>query len=141
MPDAPNPADRDDRPVILFDAECVLCSANALFVLKHDTAGHFLLASMQGAAGEAISRRHGIDPQNPATILVVDGDRVRRDSDAVLAIYEALGFPWRLLGLFRLVPAIVRDPAYRWVARHRYRLFGRRTSCWVAPPEYGSRFL
>ncbi|NIJ38089.1 putative DCC family thiol-disulfide oxidoreductase YuxK [Sphingopyxis panaciterrae] len=141
MPDAPNLAEGGDRPVILFDAECVLCSANALFVLKHDGAGHFRLASMQGPAGGAICRRHGVDPQNPASILIVDGDRVRRDSDAVLAIYEALGFPWQLFGLFRLVPAIVRDPVYRWIARHRYRLFGKRESCWVAPREYGSRIL
>lgn len=141
MRDASGMASGDSGPIILFDAECVLCSANALFVLKHDTAGHFRLASMQGPAGGAICRRHGVDPQNPASILVVDGPRVHRDSDAVLAIYDALGFPWRLLGLFRLVPAIVRDPVYRWIARHRYRLFGKRDSCWVAPPEYRSRIL
>lgn len=125
----------------MFDAECVLCSANAQFVLRHDQAGRFRLASIQGTAGAGICRANGVDPADPTSILVVDGDRVRRDSDAVLAIYEGLGWPWRLLALFRLIPRFLRDPVYRQIARHRYRLFGKRTTCWVAPPEYRGRIL
>ncbi|ALH82013.1 thiol-disulfide oxidoreductase DCC family protein [Sphingopyxis macrogoltabida] len=128
-------------PVILFDAECVLCCANARLVLRRDRAARFRLASVQTGIGAEICRRHGIDPADPVSLLVVDGARVRRDSDAVLFIYEQLGFPWRLAGVLRLVPARIRDGVYRWVARHRYRLFGRRDSCWVAPPEYRNRIL
>lgn len=131
----------DEGPIILFDAECVLCSANAQFVLKHDKAARFRLASIQGATGAAMCRDHGLDPDDPTSILVVDGTRVRRDSDAVLAIYEGLGWPWRVFALFRLAPAFLRDPVYRWVARNRYRLFGKRATCWIAPPEYRNRIL
>jgi predicted DCC family thiol-disulfide oxidoreductase YuxK len=127
--------------IILFDAECVLCSANAQFILKHDKIGYFRLASMQGEVGSALYRESGIDPRDPSTMIVIDGGRVRQNSDAVICIYEALGFPWRLAGLFRLVPLFIRDPAYRLVARNRYRLFGKRTSCWIAPVEYKSRIL
>ena len=134
MPDAA-------APIILFDAECVLCSANAQFVMRHDKRARFRLASIQGVAGAALCREHGLDPRDPTSILVIDGARVRRDSDAVLAIYEGLSWPWRLLALFRLVPAVVRDPVYCWIARHRYRLFGKRATCWVAPPEYQNRIL
>ena len=130
-----------EGPVILFDAECVLCSANARFVLRHDRASHFRLASIQGETGAALCRAHGIDPRDPVSMLIVEDDHVRRDSDAVLSIYEALGLPWRLMGLFRLIPAALRDPVYRWVARHRYRLFGKRETCWIAPPEYRARIL
>lgn len=134
-------AKHQNGPIILFDAECVLCSTNAQFVLKHDKAGHFRLASMQGEIGADIYRKHGMDPKDPRSMLVIEGNRVRRDSDAVLSIYEALGLPWRLFAIFRIVPAFLRDPVYRWVARNRYRLFGRRTSCWVAAPEYRDRIL
>lgn len=130
-----------DGPIILFDAECVLCSANAQFVLKHDKAVRFRLASMQGQVGAQIYRQQGMDPAKPNTMLVVEGDKVRQDSDAVLSIYEALGFPWRLLSIFRLVPPFLRDPVYRWVARNRYRIFGKRTTCWMPPPEYEGRLL
>ena len=128
-------------PIILFDAECVLCSANAQFVLRHDKAARFRLASIQGTAGAALCREHGVDPDDPTSILVVDGTKVRRDSDAVLAIYEGLGWPWQALALLRLIPAFLRDPVYLWIARHRYRLFGKRATCWVAPPEFQNRIL
>ncbi|MCJ2035224.1 thiol-disulfide oxidoreductase DCC family protein [Methylobacterium sp. J-068] len=128
-------------PVILFDAECVLCSANARFVLEKDRRGVFHLASMQGDVGQALYREHGMDPEDPVSLLVLEGDRVRRDSDAVLSIYERLGFPWNLLRAFRIVPAGLRDPVYRFVARNRYRLFGRRDTCWVAPERFRERIL
>jgi predicted DCC family thiol-disulfide oxidoreductase YuxK len=130
------------HPIIVFDAECVLCSANAQFVLRHDRRGHFRLASMQGAVGAALYRRFGIDPGNPESLIVVDGARLYRDSDAILAICAGLGGPWRTLaGVGRLMPRMLRDPMYRWIARHRYRLFGRRDVCWVPSPEYAERVL
>ena len=124
------------HPIILFDAMCVLCSANARFVLRHDHRGLFRLASMQGEAGAALYRRFGMDPDNPDSLIIVEGERLLRDSDAVLAIYAALGWPWRALGLFRLVPRMIRDPLYRLIARNRYRLFGRREECWMPKPEH-----
>ncbi|MCF4124493.1 thiol-disulfide oxidoreductase DCC family protein [Methylobacterium sp. SyP6R] len=128
-------------PIILFDAECVLCSANARFVLERDRAATFRLASMQSEVGRSLYRRHGMDPDDPASLLVVEGDRMRRDSDAVLAIYEGLGFPWSLARMFRIVPAALRDPVYRAIARNRYRLFGRRDTCWMAPERFRDRIL
>ncbi|KMO10684.1 thiol-disulfide oxidoreductase DCC family protein [Methylobacterium platani] len=135
------PATASAGPIILFDAECVLCSANARFVLERDRAARFRLAAMQGEVGRSLFRRHGLDPDDPASLLVVEGDRMRRDSDAVLHIYEMLGVPWSLTRLLRIVPAILRDPVYRFVARNRYRLFGRRETCWVAPERYRDRIL
>lgn len=131
----------DDRPIIVFDALCVLCSANAQFILKYDKRGHFRLASMQGEVGAELFRRGGIDPDNPETLVIVQGDKVLRDSDAVLAIYDGLGGAWRALTLFRLVPRFLRDRLYRLVARNRYRIFGRRETCWVPTPEQAGRIL
>ncbi|WP_105432705.1 thiol-disulfide oxidoreductase DCC family protein [Neorhizobium sp. T6_25] len=128
-------------PIIVFDAMCVLCSANAQFVLRHDRAARFRLASMQGEVGTALYRRCGIDPENPETMIVVDGQSVLRDSDAVLVIYEGLGWPWKALSIVRLVPRFIRDPLYRLIARNRYRIFGRRESCWLPSPEQARRIL
>ena len=98
-------------------------------------------ASIQGEAGAALCRAHGLDPADPDTIIVVEGSRVRRDSDAVLSIYEGLGWPWRAAALARVLPRFLRDPLYRLVARNRYRLFGQRESCWVPTPEQAARVL
>lgn len=130
-----------DHPIIVFDAECVLCSANAKFVLRHDRRGHFRLASMQGTVGEALYHKFGIDPADPETLIVVSGDRALRDSTAVLAIWSGLGWPWRALTILRVVPALLRDPLYRLIARNRYRLFGKRRTCWMPKPEQADRVL
>jgi predicted DCC family thiol-disulfide oxidoreductase YuxK len=130
-----------NRPIILFDAMCVLCSANAQFVLKYDRKGHFRLASMQSDAGAALYRKFGIDPADPESMIVVDGDSALRNSDAVLAIYAALGWPWRLATVARLVPRPIRDTVYGWIARNRYRLFGKRETCWLPSAEQADRLL
>lgn len=127
--------------VIVFDAQCVLCSANARFVLRHDRRGHFRLASMQSEAGAALYRRFGIDPADPETMIVVTGDTALRDSDAVIAVWRELGWPWRALAVAAWVPRPLRDAVYRWVARHRYRLFGRREICWAPEPGQRERIL
>lgn len=96
---------------------------------------------MQGVVGSSLYRRFGIDPRNPETLIVVRDDAALRDSDAVLAIWSGLGWPWRALGIFRLVPRFLRDGLYRAIARNRYRLFGKRDTCWLPPPKYADRIL
>lgn len=131
----------DNQPIVVFDAMCVLCSANAAFILRHDRTGRFRLASMQSEPGAALYRKFGIDPADPETLIVVSGERALRDSDAVLAIWAELDRPWRWLARFRVVPRGLRDPVYRWIARHRYRLFGKRQTCWVPTTEQAARIL
>lgn len=130
-----------EHPVILFDSQCVLCSANARFILRHDRRCRFRLAAMQSEAGAALFRAHGIDPADPDTLIVVEGDRARRNSDAVIAIWSDLGWPWRGVQALRLVPRPLRDAVYRLVARNRYRLFGRRETCWLPDPTDRDRLL
>lgn len=130
-----------EGPIIVFDAECVLCTVNAQFVLRHDRARRFRLVSMQKEVGASLYRRFGIDPSDPESMIVVQGDHLLRDSDAVLAIYSGLGWPWKAVSLLRIVPRFLRDPVYRWLARNRYRIFGRRETCWVPRPEDRDRLL
>ncbi len=142
MIDGLNPTFGNDGPgIVLFDAECVLCSWNAGLILAHDRKDRFRLASMQGRIGAALFRQHGLDPADPVSILVLDRGAVHQDSDAVLAIYRGLGRPWSWLGALALIPRALRDPLYRWVARHRYRLFGRRETCWFPSPQDRGRIL
>lgn len=131
----------NENPVIVFDALCPLCSANARFVLKHDRSRKFRLASMQSEAGAALYRRFGIDPADPETMILVAGERALRDSDAVIAVFAGLGWPWRIAALARVVPRFLRDPCYRWVARNPDRLSGRADTCWAPSPEDRERLL
>jgi predicted DCC family thiol-disulfide oxidoreductase YuxK len=129
------------HPIIVFDGLCVLCSANAHFVLRFDRQGHFRLTAMQSQVGQALYRRFGIDPTDPDTLIVVTGDTALQNSDAVLAIWAGLGWPRKLLTIARLVAKPIRDRLYRWVARNRYRLFGQRETCWLPSPAQTARIL
>ncbi len=137
----PPPAQLPLGKIVLFDAECVLCSANAKLILTRDKKQVFWLASMQSEIGARLFAENGLDPADPSSILVIEGERVRTDSDAVLSIYEGLPFPWNMARIFRLVPAFLRDPIYLLIARNRYRIFGKRETCWIAPAHLQSRIL
>ena len=127
--------------VIVFDALCVLCSAHARFVVRHDRHRHFKLASIQSETGEQLYRRFGLDPADPQTLIVVDEGHLLTDSDAVIAIWSGFGGAWRMAKAFNVIPRGLRDPVYRWIARNRYRLFGKRETCWVPRPADRERFL
>lgn len=130
-----------EGPIVVFDAMCLLCSRGARFLIERDRAGIFRLASVQSAAGADLCRRFGIDPGDPESMILVEGARMLRDSDAVIAIARRLGGPWRLAGALTAIPRPLRDAAYRWVARNRYRLWGRRETCWVPGEADRERML
>ncbi len=131
---------RNEGPVIVFDGICVLCNGWVRFLLKHDRAGRYRFAAMQSDAGRALLAGHGLDPDDPASFLMVDGAQAWTGSDAIRRVLMGLGGVWRLAGVIALVPRVVRDPLYRWIARNRYRLFGT-TACRVPTDEERARFL
>lgn len=127
--------------IIIFDGVCNFCSRSAQFVLRNDKRAKFRFAAMQSPAGSALLNKHGLDPTEVETFLLVKGDAAYVRSEAALEIAKGLGPPWSLFAVFRLLPVRWRDAVYDVVARNRYRLFGRRQSCYVPTPEERSRFI
>lgn len=135
------PAFPDDRPVFAFDGFCALCSASARFVIAHDPQARFRLLPAQSPLGQALYRHYGLDPVTlDSVILIVEG-RAHLRSEAAIRVASALGWPWRLAGVLRLLPLPVRDALYDLVARNRFRLFGRRDTCHRPTPDQTARFL
>ena len=130
-----------DKPLIVFDGLCVLCSANARFVLRHDRRRHFNLTTAQGPLGEALYRHFGLATDDYETMLVIENGRLFTKSDGAIAIARGLGWPWRAAALARIVPRPIRDSVYRLIARNRYRIFGRRETCWLPAPDEADRIL
>ncbi|TGE22460.1 thiol-disulfide oxidoreductase DCC family protein [Hymenobacter aquaticus] len=128
---------------ILFDGVCNLCNGFVQFIIRRDPAGRFRFASLQSEAGRALLAEHGLvlPATGPETVLLIDDKRVYSHSTAVLRVARHLGGAWPLLTVFQLVPAVLRDAAYRFVARNRYRWFGQREACWLPTPELKQRFL
>ena len=119
--------------IIVFDGACCLCSTLARWVIRSDRHGRFRFASLQSAAGASLLGHHGLDPHDVRTILLVKEGRAYLRSAAVLEI--ARGLPgWAVLArILSLVPASLRDRIYDFIARNRYRWFGRPDIC-VLPP-------
>jgi predicted DCC family thiol-disulfide oxidoreductase YuxK len=127
--------------IVVFDAQCLLCSRWVQILLRYDRRGVLKFASAQGQLGAAMLRRAGVCPNNPSTFLLVDNKRIYRESAAAIRSLHVLGWPWRLAWIVWLVPAVIRDSVYRVIARNRYRLFGRSVSCYLPPADAVSRFL
>ncbi|KQO19641.1 thiol-disulfide oxidoreductase DCC family protein [Acidovorax sp. Leaf78] len=127
--------------IVVFDAQCLLCNGWVQFILRHDRAGRIRFASMQGATGRQLLADAGLRVDSLQTLLVIDGDRSWQHTAAILRVLHALGWPWRLAWVGWLVPAPLRDALYRWVARNRYRIWGRSEVCMVPSPETAARFL
>jgi predicted DCC family thiol-disulfide oxidoreductase YuxK len=130
-----------DREVIVFDGVCVLCSRSVQFILARDPQKRYRFAAMQSASGRMLMRDHGLDPDDPVSLLLFDGTRPWTDSEAVLRIVARFGGAWRLAALVRILPRAARDSLYRNFARRRYRWFGKRDSCMLPSPETAERFL
>jgi predicted DCC family thiol-disulfide oxidoreductase YuxK len=127
--------------LLVFDGVCNLCNGFVRFLLARDAAGRLTFTTCQSEAGAEIMRQAGIDPLDPASVVLVDGNQTYVYSDASLLAIAALGGAWRLVLLARLIPRLLRDPAYRFVARRRYRWFGRSDTCRAPDPRWAGRFL
>ncbi|SEL67103.1 Predicted thiol-disulfide oxidoreductase YuxK, DCC family [Pseudoxanthomonas sp. GM95] len=140
MTESAVPGTAAGQAVIVFDGICVLCNGWVKFLLRHDAAGRYRFAAMQGASGRALLQEHGLDPDDPSSFLLVDAAGMHTDSDAIVRVLTGLGGVWRLAGMARLIPAALRDVLYRALARRRYRLFGT-MACTIPTPAQRARFL
>jgi predicted DCC family thiol-disulfide oxidoreductase YuxK len=132
----------DSPSVIVFDGVCVLCSRWVDFVLRHDRRGRYKFAAMQTACGRELLIAHGIDADDPLSFLLLEGGTGYTDTNAIVRILRSFGTGWRAVALLvSIVPRFIRDPLYRWIARHRYRLFGQRLTCVAPTADIADRFL
>lgn len=133
---------RTQDPIIVFDTDCVLCSGGVAFVLAHERGRRLRFAGAWSAEGLALAERHGFSRlQLDETFLLITDRGVLTRSDAGLEVLRHMKAPWRWLAMLRLVPRPLRDRVYRFVARRRYRWFGRRENCTIVPASERDRFI
>jgi predicted DCC family thiol-disulfide oxidoreductase YuxK len=126
--------------LLFFDGVCGLCSQSVDFVLARDSRQVFQFAPLQGETARQLLPSEFVNDLN-SMVLLVQG-RPFRKSSAVVRVLWQLGLCWRLLGtLLWLVPLPLRDIAYGFVARNRYRLFGKHDTCRMPTPAERARFL
>jgi predicted DCC family thiol-disulfide oxidoreductase YuxK len=130
-----------EHPVILFDGVCHFCNGAVNFVLKQDKKGVFRFATLQSEAGQRLLQQYHLPKAEWDSFVLIDKGRVYKKSSASLRVMNGLPWYWKEAQLLRIIPAAFRDAIYDFIARNRYRWFGKKEECTVPTPEMRNRFL
>ena len=128
-------------PILLFDGHCNLCNAWVNFIVKRDPSCRILFASLQSPAGRRLLENHKIDANYIDSLVLFEEDKFSVSSSAALRILSYLDGWERHLIYLTILPRTFRDLVYRFVAKNRYKWFGRREQCMVPTVKLSKRFL
>jgi predicted DCC family thiol-disulfide oxidoreductase YuxK len=126
---------------LLFDGHCNLCNAWVQFIVKRDSAGTIRFASLQSGAGRRLLEEHKIDENYIESLVFFEEERFSVSSTAALRTLSYLDDWQKHLIFLTVVPRSLRDLVYRFIARNRYKWFGRREQCMIPTTELSKRFL
>ncbi|MDB5251774.1 MAG: thiol-disulfide oxidoreductase family protein [Flaviaesturariibacter sp.] len=131
----------EQPPVILFDGVCNFCNGAINFVLRQDRRKRLRFAPLQSPAGQALLKQYGLDKNTFDSFVLIREGKVYRKSTAALAVLNELPWYWKEAQVLRIVPRFLRDTIYDFIARNRYRWFGRRDACMVPTADMRARFI
>lgn len=130
------------HPLLLIDGVCNLCDGAVRFLIKKDKSQKLRYGSLQSEKGSQAALARGILVKTPpeSMILISDG-KVYLKSEAWLELFKILGGPWKAMLIFKIFPAGFRDFFYDWIAKNRYRWFGKKEFCAIPSPEIKNLFI
>jgi len=130
------------KKIVLFDGVCNLCNSAVTLIIKHDKNDIFRFAPLQSTTGKQLAAEHKIALDTIDSILLIDPNiGYDHKSTAALKIAKHLSGGYPLLAIFLILPKAFRDVVYDFIARNRYRWFGKKESCMIPTPELKSLFL
>ena len=128
-------------PILLFDGHCNFCNAWVKLIVRRDVARKILFAPLQSSVGRKMLEEKKLDVNYTDSLVFFEEERFSVSSTAALRIYSYLNGWERHLQLLAVVPRPLRDALYHFIAKSRYKWFGRSEQCMVPTPELGERFL
>ncbi|AKP76975.1 MULTISPECIES: thiol-disulfide oxidoreductase DCC family protein [Priestia] len=129
------------KHLILFDGICNLCNSSVQFIIKHDEQALFSFASLQSDFGKQQLASHGLLPEQLDSIVYIHGKQRYIKSTAALKIAKRLDGPVKFLYALIIIPAPIRDIVYNWIARNRYKWFGKQQHCMLPTSDTKKRFV
>lgn len=131
-----------DKKIILFDGVCNLCNTSVQFVIKHDKKDIFRFVPLQSELGLKIIKHIGIDTKNTDSIVLYEpGKAYYYKSEAALQIVNEFGGLYTILRILTIFPKFISNAVYDFVARNRYKWYGKKESCMIPTPELKAKFL
>lgn len=129
------------HPVLLFDGVCNLCNSSVQFIIERDPDALFRFASLQSEEGQSLLQAFDNRPEDLSSVVLIQDGQLYARSDAALKVARQLKGLWPLLYAFIVIPRRIRDAVYNWIAKNRYRWFGKQDACMMPTPGMSSRFL
>ncbi len=130
-----------EKPVILFDGVCNLCSKSVQFVLNHEKSETLFFASLQSEYGQNILKQNRIEASKFDSIVLVSKNNIYFKSTAVLKISKHLKFPYNLLVILNVIPTVIRDMFYNIISKYRFSIFGKSETCYIPSNNLKERFI
>ena len=132
----------EHKKIILFDGVCNLCNSSVQFIIKHDKKDAFRFVALQSELGIEICNYIGVDQTKIESIIFYNpGVAYYYKSSAVIEIADDLGGFYSLLSIFKILPEKLRNYIYDYIAKNRYKWYGKKESCMIPTPELKSKFL
>ncbi|MFW5820723.1 MAG: thiol-disulfide oxidoreductase DCC family protein [Bacteroidota bacterium] len=131
----------NQKPLILFDGYCNLCSASVQFILKYEQSPVFYFSSLQSGFVKKYYSDLYNENADPDTVILIENDEIYYRSDAALRISRRLKLPLNYLYYLRFIPRFIRDGIYGLISRYRYWFFGKKNNCFIPDSKYSGRFL
>lgn len=131
-----------NKKIILFDGVCNLCNSSVQFVIQHDKKDVFRFVALQSELGQEILKHIGVNPKKIDSIILYDpGVAYYYKSKAALEIAKNLGGFWHFGTIFRIIPTGISNQLYDYIAKNRYKWYGKKESCMIPTAELKSKFL
>jgi len=127
--------------IVLFDGVCNLCNSSIVFIIQRDPKNLFKFAALQSEPGLKLIKKYNIDTSSTDSILLIEGNKCYVKSTAALRITRHLSGGWPLLYGLIIFPALMRNWGYDFIARNRYKWYGKKDSCMIPTPELKEKFL
>lgn len=132
----------EQQQVIFFDGVCNLCEGTVQFLLKKNKKKNLLFASLQGKSGQQMLAQYGLSQNDFNSFVFIENGKLYQRSTGALRVAKYLPGLWPLMFyIFILVPPLIRDGVYNYVAKHRFAWYGKKNACWLPTPELKQRFL
>ncbi|MFH4968250.1 DCC1-like thiol-disulfide oxidoreductase family protein [Gaetbulibacter sp. M240] len=132
----------EHKKLILFDGFCNLCNRSIQYVIKYDKKDQFLFTALQSETGKYLIDKFNIDTTKTDSVILYNPKRgIDTKSTAALKIAYQLGFLHRIWCVFFIIPPFIRNLIYDFIAKNRYKWFGKKDACMIPTPELKVKFL
>ena len=135
------PDNIDNTAIILFDGVCNFCNSSVNKIIKHDKKNRFKFAALQSEIGKKLLQKYALDASKMDSIILIENDAAFIKSTAILRIAKQLNGIYPLAYSFIIIPTFIRNFFYDFIARNRYKWWGKNDSCMIPTDEVKEKFI